>query len=186
MTSQDQIFHDLLAEREIHRVLLRYCRGVDRADEAVIAACFHPDARDDHGNWLADGASVARHIVDVIRPGTARAMHFMGNALIEVEGDTAFAESYILAFRAFDRDGVAHNRTRAVRFIDRFERRDAQWRISERVVVDAVGQPEVRVANRERLAGNDQQLVLQRLLQEFTEAGRKDPKLEILDERFKS
>jgi len=136
MTSQDQIFHDLLAEREIHRVLLRYCRGVDRADEAVIAACFHPDARDDHGNWLADGASVARHIVDVIRPGTARAMHFMGNALIEVEGDTAFAESYILAFRAFDRDGVAHNRTRAVRFIDRFERRDAQWRISERVVVD--------------------------------------------------
>jgi len=27
---------------------------------------------------------------------------------------------------------------------------------------------------------------LQRLLQEFTEAGRKDPKLEILDERFKS
>jgi parvulin-like peptidyl-prolyl isomerase len=29
-------------------------------------------------------------------------------------------------------------------------------------------------------------LELQRLLQEFTEAGRKDPKLEILDERFKS
>lgn len=136
MNSKDQIIESLLAEREIQRVLLRYCRGVDRADEELIASCFHPDACDDHGNWLADGRSVASHIVRAIKPGSARAMHFMGNALVEVEGDKAFAESYILAFRADDREGVPHTRTRAVRFVDRFERRAGEWRISERVVVD--------------------------------------------------
>jgi hypothetical protein len=60
----------------------------------------------------------------------------MGNVLIEVEGEVAFAESYILAFRSFDRDGRSYTRTRAVRFVDRFEQRGGVWRISERVVVD--------------------------------------------------
>ena len=136
MNPKEQLLNSLLAERDIQRVLLRYCRGVDRADEELIASCFHPDACDDHGNWLADGKSVASHIVRSIQPGSARAMHFMGNALVEVEGDTAFAESYILAFRAYDREGISHTRTRAVRFVDRFERRAGEWRISERVVVD--------------------------------------------------
>jgi hypothetical protein len=126
----------MLAEREIHNVLLRYCRGVDRCDAELIADCFHEDARDDHGNWLATGSDVAQHIVGLVKPGTARAMHFMGNVLIEVEGDVAFAESYILAFRAFDRDGKSYTRTRAVRFVDRFEQRSGVWRISERVVAD--------------------------------------------------
>lgn len=126
----------LLDEREIRAVLARYCRGVDRCDIELIASCFHEDAQDDHGNWLARGRDIAPHIVSAIRPGDAKAMHFMGNVLIEIEGDIAFAESYLLAFRAFDRDGKPYTRTRALRFVDRLERRDNTWRISERVVVD--------------------------------------------------
>ena len=132
----EEKLRDLLAEREIQSVLLRYCRGVDRCDTGLIADCFHEDARDDHGNWLASGCNVAEHIVALVKPGSARAMHFMGNVLIEVEGDVAFAESYLLAFRSFDRDGKSYTRTRAVRFVDRFEQRSGVWRISERVVVD--------------------------------------------------
>jgi hypothetical protein len=127
----------LLAEREIHQVLLRYCRGVDRCDRDLMASCFHEDARDDHGNWIAHGAErIADHIAGRVAPGFGRPMHFMGNVLVEVEDDMAFAESYILAFRAFDRDGKTHNRCRAVRFVDRFEQRQDTWLISERVVVD--------------------------------------------------
>ena len=126
----------LLDERDIHDVLTRYCRGVDRCDTELIASCYHPDARDDHGAWVAGGQEVAHLIVDRIRPGTASAMHFLGNLRIEVEGDEAFAESYLLAFRSQDKDGRPCVRTRALRFIDRFTRRDGEWRISERVVVD--------------------------------------------------
>lgn len=74
--------------------------------------------------------------MSLVKPGAGRAMHFLGNVLIEVEGNIAFAESYVLAFRTFSRDGQPYNRTRALRFVDRFERRDGQWRISERVAVD--------------------------------------------------
>lgn len=126
----------LLDECDIHAVLMRYCRGVDRCDRALLASCYHPDAVDDHGTWCATGSTVAQHVFDLVKPGDAVAMHFAGNVLIEVEGDVAYAESYILAFRAYDENSQYFNRTRALRFVDRFERRNSEWRISERVVVD--------------------------------------------------
>ena len=136
MNATEEDIQALLDERAIRTLLMRYCRAVDRCDQEAIAACFHPDAVDDHGNWIVDGSRVAAHIVSLVRPGPGRAMHFLGNVLIEVEGDTAFAESSVLAFRTFTRNGQPHNRTRALRFVDRFERRDGHWRISERVAVD--------------------------------------------------
>jgi len=136
MNARDEEIQALLDERSIRTLLLKYCRAVDRCDQEAIASCFHPDAVDDHGNWIMDGSRVAEHIVTLVRPGRGRAMHFLGNMLIEVEGDVAFAESYILAFRTLERYGEPYNRTRALRFVDRFERRDGHWRISERVAVD--------------------------------------------------
>jgi hypothetical protein len=92
---------------------------------------------DDHGSWVQFGADAPRHIVDRLRPGPDSAMHFLGNVRIEVDdGENAFAESYLLAFRSFRRDGRPYTRTRALRFVDRFTRRNGEWRISERVVAD--------------------------------------------------
>ena len=127
---------ELLDERDIRDVLLRYCRGVDRCDAELIASCFHPDALDDHGNWVCSGKELPGFLIGKLLPGEASAMHFAGNMRIEVEGDTAFAESYLLAFRAFHRDERPYTRTRALRFVDRLERRQGAWRISERVAVD--------------------------------------------------
>ena len=126
----------LLDEHDIHQVLRRYCRGVDRCDAGLITSCYHPDAIDDHGNWLTTGRDAHGAILQRVKPGPDAAMHFLGNVLIEVEGDTAFAESYLLAFRTSSKEERSYTRTRAVRFIDRFERRDGEWRISERVVAD--------------------------------------------------
>lgn len=60
---QDGITQDLVAklqtlldERDIREVLLRYCRGVDRCDAALIASCYHEDSLDDHGNWYREVA----------------------------------------------------------------------------------------------------------------------------------
>lgn len=126
----------LLDEREIREVLLRYCRGVDRCDAGLIASCYHDDAVDDHGNWFLDGPDVAPYVISRVKPGSSVDMHFVGNMLIEVQGDLAFAESYLLAFRVSDKDGAAYHQSRALRYIDRFERRQGIWRISERVVAD--------------------------------------------------
>lgn len=61
--AQEEKLLALLDEKTIRELLARYCRGVDRCDSALIASCFHPDARDDHGNWLSRGDEVADHIV---------------------------------------------------------------------------------------------------------------------------
>lgn len=126
----------LLAEREIRHVLLRYCRGVDRCDAELIASCYHEDAIDDHGNWQVSGKNAPNAIISRVAPGPESAMHFMGNILIEVEGDTAYSESYVLAFRTDHQADRAYTRTRAIRFVDKFSYRNNVWRISERVVVD--------------------------------------------------
>src|ERR1051326_573663 len=84
-----------MADRmEIHQTLMRYCRGVDRADEALINSAFHPGAVDDHGTprpatELARGVAQNYH---------AQLMHFTGNVLIELDGDSAAVESYFISF----------------------------------------------------------------------------------------
>jgi SnoaL-like domain len=111
---------------------MRYCRGVDRADEDLINSAFHADAIDDHGTprpatKLARGVATGRQ---------RQLMHFTGNVLIELDGDTAFVESYFISFSPHDEDGVTSTRTRAGRYLDRFERRDGEWKIAYRRVVD--------------------------------------------------
>jgi hypothetical protein len=41
-----------------------------------------------------------------------------------------------MAYRTFQREGQDYTRVRALRFVDRFTRREGEWRIAERVVAD--------------------------------------------------
>ena len=43
----------LLDKQEIHEVLMRYCRGIDRCDAELLHSVYHPDATDDHGLFKA-------------------------------------------------------------------------------------------------------------------------------------
>jgi hypothetical protein len=122
---------DLISRQEIHQVLMRYCRGIDRGDEDLINSAFHPDAIDDHGT-PGPAAELARRIAS---DGQQR-MHFTGNVLIEFEGDTAYVESYFISFSPHAIDGAPHTRTRAGRYLDRFEQRGGEWKIAYRRVID--------------------------------------------------
>ena len=127
---------EFLDKEEIREVLLRYCRGVDRCDRDMIATCYHPDAVDDHGDWVASGLDAPDHIVKLVKKTPLAGMHFLGNHLIEIEGDVAWSESYFQAFKDFERDGKRYVRVRAARYVDRFERRNEAWKIAERVLTD--------------------------------------------------
>lgn len=122
----------VIDKQEIHDVLMRYCRGVDRRDRALIGSAFHPDAIDDHGT-----AGPATDLVDLVVNGTVpQMMHLTGNVLIELEGDTAYAESYFVSIHTADRDSSTFTRFRGGRYLDRFERRAGEWRIAYRMVMD--------------------------------------------------
>ena len=131
------ITDQLLAEREIRRRLLDYCRGVDRCDADLVAATYHPDAVDDHGSFQGSGHELARFATGMIREHYESTMHTIGDSIIDFVGDrTAYVETYVFAdHRRVEEDGGETLDRFGARYVDRFEHRDDAWRIADRVVV---------------------------------------------------
>ena len=122
----------LLSRAEIYETLTRYCRGVDRCDVDLIRSVYHPDATDDHGMFKGLGVDFAPWIVAWEQANIRQCQHFIGNFRCDIEGDVALTETYCISFsEALDgRNATVYNR-----YIDRFERREAVWKIAERLVV---------------------------------------------------
>ena len=124
----------LLARQQIADVICRYARGIDRLDLELVRACYHPDAYDDHGSM---GGTVDAFIAAAdtfLRRWTAT-QHFMGNMLIEIDGELARAETYAVAYhRREEADGAGKDDVFGIRYVDRFERRAGLWKIAHRVV----------------------------------------------------
>lgn len=125
------------ADREaIRDCLYRYCRGIDRLDIDLILSAYWPDATDEHGNFLANSAQeFVEHAVPIIQ-SIDLTTHFIGNVLMQIEGEMASVESYIQAFHRMRRDdGSSYDHISSSRFIDRMEKRGGEWRIKHRLVV---------------------------------------------------
>ncbi len=125
----------LLDEAAIRRVLVQYCRGVDRGDEALIAGVYWPDATDDHGVYKGSGPGFAPYVVRALNAHALATTHLVANVSIALEGPVAHVESYTLARHQVRRDGRLALETFAGRYLDRFEKRGGEWRIRHRQVV---------------------------------------------------
>ncbi len=124
----------LLARQQIADVIYRYARGIDRLDFDLVRACYHPDAWDDHGAIGGDVETFIAAAREYLAQWTAT-QHFMGNLLIEIDGDVARAETYAVAYhRREDADGNGRDDVFGIRYVDRFERRESAWKIAHRVV----------------------------------------------------
>lgn len=140
LDSDDRVRLARLADRaEITEVLARYCRGVDRCDEATLAAVYHPDAIDDHGTFTGPAHEFAAWAVVGAAQAWESSNHSVHNVIIDwLDDDTAKVESYVLginlrAARAGAGDGDGQQiEVFAGRYVDRFERRNGRWRISHR------------------------------------------------------
>ncbi|MHB8695376.1 MAG: nuclear transport factor 2 family protein [Solirubrobacteraceae bacterium] len=137
--------------REIEAVLVRFCRGVDRLDEELIASCFHEDSLDDHGMYRGTGRGFAEYVMRSASSMLAT-VHTIGNTTIEFSGGGTLArsEAYVHVVMRMptgggDREAAADHTIHA-RYLDRFERRGGgPWLIAERLVaydltrIDPVG-----------------------------------------------
>ncbi|MCP3990047.1 MAG: nuclear transport factor 2 family protein [Actinomycetia bacterium] len=126
----------LMAEREIRRRLLDYCRGIDRCDAELVASTYHPDAVDDHGAFHGLGHELAHMATEALFEHYESTMHTIGDSIIDFTDEgTAYVETYVFAdHRRVDDDGETLERFGA-RYVDRFEHRDDAWRIADRVVI---------------------------------------------------
>jgi hypothetical protein len=126
---------DLLAEAQIKDVHLRFCRANDRRDEELMRSCFHADAVIElHETlnvdaFLALGRAVLSHFTVT--------WHNTGNQLVEVDGNTAWAEHYTISSHriAADEKGPERDFVAYGRYVDRMERRDGEWRFARRTML---------------------------------------------------
>ena len=133
MNPVDAAIRHLLDRAAIQEVLLRYARGVDRGDLELVASCFTPDAS--YEGALASGTIA--DALDRLRDAMARydgTMHFVGNQLIEIDGDTASSETYAVAYHRLTESGEVKLFTVGVRYLDELTRAGDEWRIRARVV----------------------------------------------------
>ena len=130
--------NEIAAHLEIRQALARYCRGVDRADAALIRSAFHPDATDVHGQFSGTGWELAERLASAERGQPGAGAHHVTNVYLEFDDpDHARCESYVLAFHPHRDDGKDGSLAIfAGRYIDRFERRNGDWKISDRRVVN--------------------------------------------------
>jgi hypothetical protein len=127
---------ELLAEAAIRDVQIRYCRAVDRMDFDLLRSCFHPDASADYGFFKGGVDAFVEMAVKELAAFTGT-VHFTGNQLVEVDGDRAWAEHYTTATHRCpaDENGPLRDYVAIVRYVDRMERRDGDWRIARRILI---------------------------------------------------
>lgn len=91
---------------------------------------YHDDALDDHAVYIGPGHG----LVDWANAGHPVALeswqHNITNISVEIDGNTAHAESYYL-LSAVKKDGSAW--LGGGRYVDRHEKRDGRWAISARM-----------------------------------------------------
>jgi hypothetical protein len=123
----------LLDRQAILDCVYRYCRGLDRHDPELLASAFHPDAVDNHGNFVG-------YIPDFVKWGNAlHGAGFLAHThnitchFADIDGDVAHAESYVIfVLRRKDSTTVLVG---GGRYLDRFERRNGIWKIALRRLI---------------------------------------------------
>ena len=127
---------DVIAEAAIRDVQMRYCRACDRMDWDLLRSCFHADATTHYGFF---GGSVDDFIASAQQalPHFVATTHNTGNQNVEVAGESAWAEHYTVATHRIAADEARPERDfiTAVRYVDRLERRDGDWRIARRELI---------------------------------------------------
>lgn len=131
MTLNDNKLQKLLDKQAITEVLHQYCRGADRCDEELMRSCYHPDATDQHNFFSGNGQEFCKHAISTLRR-LRSSNHRVSNVLIELNGDRAFAESYVHIVHRPVIDEKATELHHYGRYLDVLERHNDEWKILHR------------------------------------------------------
>ncbi len=134
---------ELLAKQEITEQILRYFRGIDRCDRALLKSVFHEDSMHDHGPYQGPSLQFIDFALYMMN-NLPNSHHQAGNILIDmIDGNNALSETYATAYLrissgveepAFpDHDlSIDEDIRIGLRYNDHWERRKGQWKIIKR------------------------------------------------------
>lgn len=127
---------ELMDREAIRECMFRYCRGIDRQDEAALRSAYWPDATDRHGPYQGSATGFIDWALEKLRAQGERSVHNVANLSITLRGAEAAVETYFMALqRDRDAQGTVNEVFLAGRYLDRFEKRAGEWRIAQRTVV---------------------------------------------------
>lgn len=125
-----------ISRQQIADLTMAYCRGLDRADEALLKSIFHDDSTVVSGAFNGSGHAFATEICTIVRAVFDQTFHSIANQWIDVTGDTAIGETYVIAVSTMtDPEEGKSEMLTGGRYIDRFTRRDGVWKFAERSFV---------------------------------------------------
>jgi hypothetical protein len=135
-----ELIDELLAKQEIADAMARYARGIDRRDEELVRSAYHEDSVDEHG-WGFTGpgwglAAATRMDGTGFPVDWLTTTHFLGQSLVEVDGDEAVSETYFISYtRINGDDGKPADIAISGRYVDRWERRENGFKVAYRRVI---------------------------------------------------
>lgn len=121
---------DLIARHRILNIVANHSRGVDRADANLLGSAYHPDATVDYGFFSGPASTFVAILANAQRAGLPT-LHRTSNCEVRVDGNLAQAESYVMAYV----EEPEVQRLVLGRYLDRFDGRDGEWRLSHRTYV---------------------------------------------------
>lgn len=123
------------AKSEIHDLIVAQSRAVDRADEALLRSLWHPGASVDLGAFFSGSADdFCEWILGVVR-SSVRMMHSVANQWVQVDGQRAVAETYVIALDTRAGDDSDMDTLSGGRYLDRFEQVGGTWKFTHRTFV---------------------------------------------------
>lgn len=127
-----QDLRDALDRIAIEQILARYCHAVDRRDRDMLASVYWDDSYDIHISFQGRADAFIDWLMDLLK-GDYITSHILGQSSIELDGDEARVETYVMGHHArpnAEGDDIVVVGTG--RYIDRFEKRGGEWRIARR------------------------------------------------------
>ena len=127
------MFENAEDHEEIRQLIARYCHHVDKHEASEWAALFSEDGILDAGVMKTQGTEALRDFVEGMRsnPQIPPMRHIVTNVVIDVQGDEATSQSYILVLRP----GEVTQIGLTARYDDRLRRIDGHWRFVERRII---------------------------------------------------
>lgn len=123
----------LLDKSRITELLTRYLRAIDRGDIDCLRKCYLAGATEEHGGlYTGPAQGYVDSIQEPLRNPRSVATHTLSNVLIDVAGDRARSEHYVLALTRVKASGMVADHLVASRIIDDLQRTGDGWRIARR------------------------------------------------------
>ena len=131
LTGGEPPVQQLLSRLQIEQRLAQHARAIDRADEVLLRTAYHDDGTVDYGSLQGTAAEFASAIAGM-HQNLPMSLHRPSNAFIQLAGDRAVSESYVIAWVTLPTDGEPQPHWVGGRYLDTHTRKNGEWRMQHR------------------------------------------------------